>query len=319
MPKDKSLEGMLKSGILKRGNSPALVLERTPIGIAQLDEMLGGGLPIGRCIEAYGPESTGKTLIAQYMAAAFQRTEKPQVLLFDLEHCFDATWWRMSGVDTDKLLVSSPATGEQVIDIMVQMVEASDELGLIIVDSIPAMIPSPVADTEKSAEDNKQPGLVAKLVSLMYYKMNGPIAEKGITLLVTNQMRANIGGYDELAALPGGKAQRHFNQIIIRTHREGWIKEDGKNIGFFMNIISKKNKTCSVPDGTSITLPFLAAGAFDIMSAQMQDAIEKKIIVKSGPYYKWAGQNHLGMPALRQFFVDNPEELEMLTQAVEAA
>lgn len=311
MPKQTSTEDMLKSGVLRRGDDPALDIRRLPIGIAAIDELLGGGLPLGRCIELYGPESTGKTLMAQYMVAAVQKSSKPNALHMDLERCYDKEWWRQSGVDVEKLIVSSPATAEEAIDIMVNVLFNDDTFGIFVVDSIPAMIPAPIADPERSAED-KTVGLSAKLVTLMYYKMVHQIAEKGAILLVTNQMRDNIGGHDELAVLPGGKAQRHYNQIILRTRREEWIKEGGKPIGYKMNLISKKNKTCAVPDGTEITIPILASSQIDMLTAWLEFAIEKKIIDKRGAYFYYANKNFQGMQNLRQFFIDTPAEKENL-------
>lgn len=318
MADKKDLEGLLKSGMIKKGNDQSLVLKRFPTGIPSLDILLGGGVPIGRCIETYGPESTGKTLLAQYITTAVQKTSRPLALMLDLEQGYDEAWWQQSGVDTSQLLVSNPATAEETIDIMVAMVNSSEELGLIILDGIPAMIPAVIADPEHSAEKHNIADR-ARLVTLMYSKLVHVINEKGITLLATNQMRDNIGGYDELAALPGGKAQRHFNQIILRTRREGWIKEGKDNVGFYMEIISKKNKTSSVPDGTSIILPFMAAGQIDMLTAYLEDGIKVGVIGKKSPYFHWASKNYLGMANLRTFFSTNPEELEELKRLTSIA
>lgn len=308
----KTIEELKREGILKSGSDPSLVVDRVLTGIPALDNILGGGIPLGRGIMPYGPESTGKTLLCQYFVAAIQKTERPIALLFDLERCYDERWWKQSGVDTDKLIVSSPQTAEQVIDIMVQMIESEDQLGIIVVDSIPAMIPAPIADPDRSAED-KTMGLLPQIVNLMYYKTMHQVALKKICFVDTNQMRANFSGFDEVAALPGGKAQRHFNQVILRTHREGWINDSsGKHIGYNMKIISKKNKTCSVPDGTDVTVPFLAVGQIDMMTTYIDEAIRLKLVEKRGPYYKFNDKSYLGMAGLRAFFVENPEELETL-------
>lgn len=305
------IKKLKEQGLIKFGNDESLYLRRISLGLPQLDDLLGGGVPIGRCLLAYGPESTGKTLLAQYITAAVQKTDKPLTLLMDLERCYDKAWWEQSGVDTDQLMVSSPATAEEAIDIMMAVMN-EPTLGLMIVDSIPAMIPAPIADPEKSAED-KTIGLLAKLVTLMYSKLVHALSEKGVILLTTNQMRETIGGYDELAALPGGRAQRHFSQIILRTKREGWIKDNNKNnIGFDMEITSKKNKTCPVADGTSITMPFLAAGGIDLLTAYINDGIKKGFITRKGPYYSYADKNALGVPNLREYFTENPNELETL-------
>jgi len=316
MSEPKSIDNMLKSGLLKSGTDPSLVVKRLPFGIPSLDNFLGGGLPLGRCTEAYGPESTGKTLLAQLATAAVQKTDKPQVLLFDMEMTYDETWWAKSGVDTEKLLVSTPRTAEEMIDISVAMLETSKDLGMIILDSIAATVPGPIADPDKSAEDNRQPGLLAKSLALWFYKTIHIVSEKNVILFITNQMRENIGGYDELAALPGGRSQRHYSQIILRTHREGWIKEGKDNIGYYMEIISKKNKTAMTPDGTSIVIPFLASSQIDLLSAYIEDAVKQKVMTRKGPYYGYNGKNFLGMTATREYFSDNPDELEALKIAL---
>lgn len=312
MSVSEAIEQLKKSGLLKTGDDPSLVVHRLPFGIPSLDNFLGGGLPKGRCVELYGPESTGKTLLAQLAVAAVQKTDKPLAVLFDQEMTYDQTWWKMSGVDTDKLLVTTPETAEKAIDMMVALLD-DNSLGMIILDSIAATTPAPVVNEENSAEEHQQPGLLAKAVSLMYQKIKGKVAEKGVIFLATNQMRESLSRYpDELGALPGGRSQRHYSQIILRTHREGWIKDGKENVGFYMEIISKKNKTATTPDGTSIILPFMANSQIDLLSAYIEDSVKRGIITKKGPYYYLNGRNFLGMPATREFLVQNPEELELL-------
>lgn len=306
------LNELLKKGLLKKGSDPSLIITRLPLGLPALDELLGGGLPWGRFIETYGPESTGKTLIAQLSAAAVQQTEHPQVLYMDMENSYDERWWKQSGVDTDKLLVSSPATAEQAIDIIVAMLENSSELGLIILDSIAAMTPAPEADPEKSSEDAKQPGLQARVITHMFRKVK-PLLKHTI-FMMTNQMRDNIGSYDELAALPGGKAQRHFAQIILRIRRENWITDNNSKDrkGFYMEIISRKNKTCGTPDGASITLPFLFTSQIDLLTSYIESGLKKGLIIRKGPYYHTKEQSFLGMANLRKFYEENPIEADLL-------
>lgn len=313
MAAPKSLDDMLKEGLLLKGDDKRLEVIRVPIGIPALDTLLGGGMPRGRAIEEYGPESTGKTLLAQYAVAAVQKTEFPMALYMDMERSYDKGWWEQSGVDTSKILVSTPTTAEQAIDIMKAMLESSSELGIIVLDSIGAMTPEPEMDPEKSSSD-KTIGLQARVVTLMYHKII-PLLKNTI-FLATNQMRDSIGMPNELGALPGGRAQRHYSHIILRTARESWINEKVGNEtvhkGFYMEIISKKNKLSDVPDGSSINLPFMFKGQVDMLTKYIEDSIKQKYISRAGPYYKVAGQSFLGMDNLRQFYVENPNELEQL-------
>jgi len=319
MPEIKTIEQMLKDGAVKKGNDPSLVVEWLPTGIQKLDELLGGGVPLGRCLESYGPESTGKTLISQYIAAAVQQSPRPGVLYMDMENSFDEEWWQISGVDTEKLLVSKPTTGEAAIDIIRGALAGAEvsKLGLIILDSIAAMTPAPEMDPKRSAED-KSMGLQAKLVTLMYRSIVPLLDSSKVIFLATNQMRDSIGPYpDEIGALVGGRAQRHYSLIMIKTRRESWIKEGDNRIGFYMEITSRKNKLSSVPDGTTITLPFLFNSQIDMLTADLEDAVKKQIITRRGPYYYYNGSNLLGMPNLRNHFMNNEAELASLRFALE--
>ena len=311
MPELKTIEELLKSGIIKKGNDPELIVQRLPLGIPSLDNMLGGGLPIGRCIHCYGPESTGKTLVAQYAVAAVQKSKYPLCLYMDMERSYDEDWWKLSGVDTTQLLVSDPPTAEQAIDIMRGVLNSSEQLGMIIVDSVAAMIPQPLMDPEKSSEDNRQPGQQAKVVTLMYHQII-PLLKNRVILLTTNQMRDTIGGHDEFAALPGGRANRHYNHIILRTRRDSWITEKEDRIGFWLEVVNRKNKLATTADGDSIMLPFMFTSQIDWTTSYIDDAIKAKIITRKGPYYYWNNENYMGMAKLREFFTEHPDELEVL-------
>lgn len=316
---DNEIEELYKKGLIRKGNDSTLRVERISTGIPSLDDLLGGGVPTGRCIQIFGPESTGKNLIAQYMTAGVQKTERPLTLFLDLERSYDEEWWKKSGVDTEKLLVSMPATAEQAIDIIRIMLRKSGELGFIFLDSLAAMIPQALVDPDKSSEDNRQPGDQAKVVTRLYQQMI-PLLSNNIAFMASNQMRDNIGGYSETSALPGGRAARHYSHITLRTRRESWIKDANKRvIGYYLELTSIKNKTCSVPDGAFITLPILAESQLDMLTAFLESAIANGSITKRGPYYSWAEHKFLGMENLRNFFRENEEEyfkLELSVQKV---
>lgn len=311
MAKIDGIQELLKKGLIKYGNSPELVVERLALGIPALDNLLGGGVPIGKCIQAYGPESTGKTLFAQILAAAVQKSQYPNVLYMDLEYSYDKEWWAESGVDTSKLMVSSPTTAEQAIDVMRGCLSSMDDLGLIITDSLTGMIPSPEMDEEKSSEDSRAPGAQAKILTLMYHQVV-PLLKRRTIFYSINQMRDNIGGHDELAPLPGGKANRHYNHIILRTRRDSWIL-DGKNrIGFYMEFVNRKNKTAKTADGESVMLPFMFSSQIDWVTSYLEDGIRFGFVKRNGPYYYWKDKPYLGMPKLRNWFIDNQDELNEL-------
>lgn len=315
MPEIPALEALLKAGLIKKGSDPSLNVIRLPLNIPALDNLLGGGVPLGKCIQLYGPESTGKTLLAQIIAAKVQESEFPLVLYMDMEYSYDEAWWKQSGVDTDKLLVSSPTTAEQAIDVMRGVLNSTEELGLIITDSIAAMIPSPEMDMSKSSEDNRQPGLQAKVLTLMYHQIV-PMLDNRVIFLSTNQMRDNIGSHDELAALPGGKANRHYNHIILRTRRDEWITQGNDRLGFKMQIVNRKNKMATTADGDHVMLPFMFTSQIDWTVSYLNEAVEKGLITRKGPYYYWKEFKTQGMPNLRNWFMENPTEFEELKNAI---
>lgn len=316
--KNDVLDKLIKDGLLKWGNDPALEIHRIPTGIAQLDTLLGGGLPLGKIIELYGPESTGKTLIAQYIATAIQaQEEKNQVLLMDMEDSYDPVWWGNSGVDTEKLLVSAPATAEQAIDIMRGLLAAPNvSLGLIILDSIAGLVPMPEMDPDRSSEE-KTMGLQAKVITLMFRQIKSLLGDT--VLLMTNQMRDSIGPYtNELSSLPGGRANRHFCHILWRTNRESWINDGKVHIGFNMEITSRKNKLATVADGDSVVIPVTFANQIDATWAFVDAAIEEKVITRGGSFYYWKDQRWQGKTEIRAYFIEEPTALEELKASVGA-
>lgn len=314
MAKDE-LEKLFKDGLIKYGNSPDLVIKHISSGIETLDEFLGSGVPLGKIIQFYGPESTAKTLLCQYIMAAIQKSANPDVIYFDLEDSFDPEWWAQSEVDLDKVMVSAPATGEEVIDIISALLNSEGiKLGCIMIDSLAGMIPMQEADPDNSAED-KNMGLQAKLITLLYRKLRSGIAQSKHkpVILMTNQMRDSLGKqYDEISALPGGRANRHFAHIILRTRRHSWIEEGKSRVGFNIEVISRKNKLAKTPDGSSIVLPYTFNSQIDLLMAYIEEAIERQAITQRGPYYAWREMKWLGKNAMRDFFRENPESLELL-------
>lgn len=316
MAKDE-LDKYFKDGSIKYGNSPDLIIKHISSGIDRLDELLGSGIPLGKIIQFYGPESTAKTLICQYIIAAIQKSETPDVIYFDLEDSFDPEWWGQSEVDVDKLMVSAPATGEEVIDIIVALLNSTGiKLGAVMIDSLAGMVPMQEADADKSAED-KTMGLQAKLITLLYRKLRTHITQSKHkpVILMTNQMRDSLGTqYDEIGALPGGRANRHFAHVLLRTRRHSWITEGDARVGFNIEIINRKNKLAKTPDGASIVLPYTFNSQVDILLAYLEEAIEKQTITRAGPYFKWRDMSWLGKNAMRDYFRSNPDSLELLRE-----
>lgn len=320
---------MKRSGLIKQGSDSGLAIERIPISIPTLNELIGGGAPRGRGIQFYGEESTGKTLLMQCMIADIQRSATPDVLVMDQENTYDEAWWRQSGVDTEKLMVSRTDTAEQAIDVIRSVLDAmgpkaanveNRTLGAICVDSVAALIPQTEMEEDKSAEDKRMPGAQAKAITYFYHKIGGTNLGNQVILITTNQMRDAIGYANEMSALPGGRANRHYNHIFLRTRREEWIKDEHQRVvGYMMEIISRKNKTCKTPDGTSIKIPILADTQINWTMTYIEEGRRLGFITSRGPYYYFGEVQKLGMQGLRNFFSENPTVFEQLRVMVDTA
>lgn len=323
-----TLEQLKRSGIIRLGNDEGLISERIPFGIPALDELTGGGMPRGKGVQFFGEESTGKTLLLQYAIAAIQRSETPEVLVMDQENTYDQAWWTQSGVDTEKLMVSRTDTAEQTIDVIRGVLTGmgpkarpeNRKLGGIVIDSIAALIPQVEMDDEKSSEDKRQPGAQAKSITLLYHQIAGTKLGNQVVLLSSNQMRDAIGMSSEMSNLPGGRANRHFNHIFLRTRRAEWIKnENQQNVGYMMEIISRKNKTCRTPDGASIQIPILADTQINWVMTYIEEGRRLGFITARGPYYYFGEVQKLGMQAMRNFFNEEPTAFEQLRLMVDTA
>lgn len=299
------MDKLFKSGVLRMGNAEELVPERLPTGIAPLDQITGGGLQLGTCTLLVGPESTGKTLLSQYIAASVQKTERPNVLFLDAERSYDVGWWAQSGVETNKLYVARPSSAEELIDITTQVLTEDPTIGLVILDSIAAMPPTRIINESAERHDI---GSLARLVQHLYVKIV-PLLGKTI-FLATNQIRDNITGYEE--RYPGGHSQRYFSHMILRTRREGWIQENNKRIGFNLEVTTRKNKTAAPQQSCSI--PFHFQGQLDMASVLIDEAIASGRIQQNLPYYKieYEGKLHnlLGKANLRAFVVEHPDSIQ---------
>lgn len=268
------VKALLDSGQLKYGNDPSYVVQRIPTGIPDLDSILKGGIPRKRISILTGEHSAGKSFIVQIlMKAALE--QGLSVAYIDTERTYDPDWWREVGLDSEKILLSQPFTGEEACDIILALAQSG--VDVIALDSLAAMVP-----TEEAAEGASQKfiGLQARLINKFMRMLLATPHNSAI--VCTNQLRDLIGP-GPIDSMPGGWGQLFWSSLILRMKREGWIDEDGRHIGFNMRIICRKNKV-GTPFG-ECTLPFLFRGHFDFLSLLMDRAIEAGIIRQAGPYY----------------------------------
>ncbi len=301
-----------KGAIMKLGDKPAVSVETIPTGALALDVALGvGGIPRGRIIEIYGPESSGKTTLAQHIVAECQK-QGGIAAFVDAEHALDPEYARNLGVNIDELLISQPDTGEQALDITEELVR-SGAVDVIVVDSVAALVPK--AEIEGSMED-QQMGLQARLMSKALRKLTGIIGKTRTTVIFINQLRQKIGVmYGNPETTTGGNALKYYASVRLEIKRVEGLKGDGEEIGNHVRVRILKNK---------VAPPFRTA-EFDIIFGKgickigniLDVAVDLDIVKKAGSWFSFnddkLGQ---GRDKAKEFLAANPEILNQVETLV---
>ncbi len=301
-----------KGAIMKLGDKPAVSVETIPTGALALDVALGvGGIPRGRIIEIYGPESSGKTTLAQHIVAECQK-QGGIAAFVDAEHALDPEYARNLGVNIDELLISQPDTGEQALDITEELVR-SGAVDVIVVDSVAALVPK--AEIEGSMED-QQMGLQARLMSKALRKLTGIIGKTRTTVIFINQLRQKIGVmYGNPETTTGGNALKYYASVRLEIKRVEGLKGDGEEIGNHVRVRILKNK---------VAPPFRTA-EFDIIFGKgickigniLDVAVDLDIVKKAGSWFSFnddkLGQ---GRDKAKEFLAANPEILNQIETLV---
>ncbi|HEV7281051.1 MAG TPA: recombinase RecA [Pirellulaceae bacterium] len=287
-------------------------IEGVPTGSLSLDIALGGqGLPKGRIIEVFGPESSGKTTIALHAIAQAQKTGGIAALI-DAEHAFDPMWAKKIGVQNDQLLVSQPNNGEEAMQI-VELLVKSDAVDIIVIDSVAALVPK----AELAGEiGDSHVGLQARLMSQSMRKLTGVIAKSKTVVIFINQIREKIGVmFGSPETTPGGRALKFYCSCRIDVRRIGALKEGEETIGQRVRCKIVKNK---------VAPPFRVA-EFDMMHTNgisyegdvLDLAVLHKIVARSGAWFKYndeyIGQ---GKEKARVFLQENPQLAEEIRAKV---
>lgn len=303
-----------KGSIMKLGDAHSAQVECVPSGSLSLDIALGGGIPKGRIIEVYGPESSGKTTLTLHAIAEVQRRGGTAAFI-DAEHALDPSYAKRIGVDVENLLLSQPDNGEQALEIVETLVR-SNAVDIIVVDSVAALVPR--AEIEGDMGDSHM-GLQARLMSQALRKLTGVISRSKTTVIFINQIRMKIGVmFGNPETTTGGNALKFYASVRMDIRRIGQIKQGDAVIGNRTRVKVVKNK---------IAPPFREA-EFDIMYNQgislagdvVDLAAARDIIEKSGAWYAYndakIGQ---GREAAKQYLEANPEILkEIAAKVVEA-
>ncbi|HBK20400.1 MAG: recombinase RecA [Schleiferiaceae bacterium] len=307
-----------KGTVMKMGDAPVIEVESIPTGSLTLDIALGvGGYPMGRVVEIYGPESSGKTTLTLHAIAECQR--KGGIAAFiDAEHAFDRTYAESLGVNTDDLIVSQPDNGEQALEIADNLVR-SGAIDILIIDSVAALTPK--AEIEGEMGDARV-GLHARLMSQALRKLTGTISKTNCCVVFINQLREKIGVmFGNPETTTGGNALKFYSSVRLDIRRSTQIKDGDRVMGNRTRVKVVKNK---------VAPPFRLA-EFDIMYGQgiskagelIDLGVEHDILTKSGSWFSY-GDTRLGQgrDTVKQLFIDNPElaeEVEAKIKAVLAA
>lgn len=303
-----------KGSIMKLGDAREVKVECIPTGSISLDIALGGGIPKGRIIEIYGPESSGKTTLTLHAIAEVQRAGGTAAFI-DAEHALDPAYAKRIGVDVDNLLLSQPDNGEQALEITETLVR-SNAVDIIVVDSVAALVPR--AEIEGDMGDSHM-GLQARLMSQALRKLTGVISRSKATVIFINQIRMKIGVmFGNPETTTGGNALKFYASVRMDIRRIAQIKQGENIIGNRTRVKVVKNK---------IAPPFRQA-EFDIMynegisrSGDILDlAAEHDVVEKSGAWYAYndakIGQ---GREATKKYLDENPKLLEEIAGKVRAA
>jgi recombination protein RecA len=304
-----------KGAVMKLSDEKVVDLPSIPTGSLGLDIALGiGGVPRGRIVEIYGPESSGKTTLTMHCIAEAQKNGGLAAFI-DAEHAFDKGYAEKLGIDTENLLISQPDSGEQALEIAEHLIR-SGALDIIVIDSVAALVPK--GELEGEMGDSKM-GLQARLMSQALRKLTGAINKTGCTCIFINQLREKIGVmFGNPETTTGGNALKFYSSVRLDIRRIGQIKESADNVlGNRTRVKVVKNK---------VAPPFKVV-EFDIMYGQgisksgeiLDLGVEYGIVKKAGSWFSYNGEKlGQGRDAVKSLIEDNPELAEELENKIKA-
>lgn len=321
--REKALEAALghiekqfgKGSIMRLGENAHMAIESVPTGAMALDMALGvGGLPRGRIVEIYGPESSGKSTLAMHVVAEAQRNGGVAAYI-DAEHAMDPIYARAIGVDVDELLVSQPDTGEQALEIA-DMLVRSGALDVLVVDSVAALTPR--AEIEGEMGDTHV-GLQARLMSQALRKLTGTLSKSSTIAIFINQLREKVGViYGSPEVTPGGRALKFYASVRLDIRRIESIKEGAEVVGNRTRVKVVKNK-CAPP---------FRNAEFDIMYGKgisregslLDVCVDLGIVKKAGAWYTYEGEQlGQGRENAKSFLASSPELMVELNERVRSS
>jgi len=304
-----------EGAIMKLGEAKRVDVDSIPTGSLSLDLALGvGGIPSGRIVEIFGPESSGKTTLTLHIIAEAQKNGGTAAFI-DAEHALDPVYAKRIGVKIDDLLISQPDNGEQALDIVEALVR-SGNVDVIIVDSVAALTPR--AEIEGEMGD-MQMGLQARLMSKALRKITNIMAKSGTAVIFTNQIRMKIGVmFGNPETTPGGNALKFFSSVRLDIRRIAQLKNQDQIIGNRTRVKVVKNK---------VAAPFRMA-EFDIMYNEgisklgdvVQTGVQYSVVEKAGAWYSYKGEKlGQGIEGAKHYLRDNPKLAKLITKEIREA
>ena len=320
MGKEKALELALsqiekqfgKGAVMKLGEFKTTDVEAISTGALSLDVALGiGGIPRGRIIEIYGPESSGKTTLALHMIAECQKTGG-EAAFIDAEHALDPVYAKHLGVDIDNLIVSQPDTGEQALEIAEALIRSS-AIDLVVVDSVAALVPKAEIDGEMG---DTHVGLQARLMSQALRKLAGVLNRSNASLVFINQLREKVGVmFGSPETTPGGRALKFYASVRLDIRKIEAIKQDSEIIGNKVRVKVVKNKVAPPFRETEFDIIY---GKGISKSGNILDlAVNLDIVEKAGAWFSYNGERiGQGRENAKKYIENNPELMQELDQKV---
>jgi recombination protein RecA len=300
-----------KGAIMRLGDATRMKVETISSGALTLDLALGGGLPKGRVIEIYGPESSGKTTVALHAVAEVQKVGGIAAFV-DAEHALDPTYAAALGVDIANLLVSQPDTGESALEIVDQLVRSA-AVDIVVVDSVAALVPR--AEIEGEMGD-AHVGLQARLMSQALRKITGNIGKSGCTVVFINQLRQKIGvTYGNPETTTGGNALKFYSSVRLDIRRIQTLKKGTEEFGNRVKVKVAKNKVA--PPFRIAEFDIIFGKGVSTLGCIVDLAEETGVIVRKGAWYSYKGDNiSQGRDNAIKYLEDNPEVAQEVQQQV---
>ncbi|ACT02014.1 recombinase RecA [Paenibacillus sp. JDR-2] len=301
-----------KGSIMKLGESTHMQVETVPSGSIALDIALGiGGLPRGRIIECYGPESSGKTTVALHAIAEVQRIGG-QAAFIDAEHALDPLYASKLGVNIDELLLSQPDTGEQALEIAEALVR-SGAVDIIVIDSVAALVPK--AEIEGDMGDSHV-GLQARLMSQALRKLGGAISKSKTIAIFINQLREKVGVmFGNPETTPGGRALKFYSSVRLEVRRIETIKQGNDMVGNRTRIKVVKNKVA--PPFKQAEIDIMYGEGISREGSLVDIGVEMDIVQKSGAWFSYNGDRlGQGRENAKQFLKDHPEVAAVIEKQI---